>query len=367
MSGKDDDYVDPKVQFESDEVDQSFEEVFNQLEKQLAIAFIGTASSGKTSAIKCLFDIDFGNIHPIPGSTERVKVKKLSEQVRVIDAPGFGDINKEVSQEAKDICEAIDIFIYILNSEGGYKEQEKEDYQELLKYNRDTLVVLNKIDLIRDNQRDDFINDQRSKMGSSEDNFIPASFDPLPQISSEPINADKVQAWIQNLLEKKGKDLLYAKLARNKDLICNRWILSASATAAAIGALPIPGSDYVPLTVLQASLVTKIAYIYGHKLAKKDLKYFISEVFASQAGRQLFRLAVSALKASGWIPGNQLTWVAICALAAAIASSMTYGLGKASQYYFKHDMDIPITEVQDIYKKQYEIKRQADKEKQDGA
>lgn len=41
----------------------------------------------------------------------------------VVDAPGFGDIKRDISQKAWDICGKIDIIIYIVNAEGGFKEQ----------------------------------------------------------------------------------------------------------------------------------------------------------------------------------------------------------------------------------------------------
>lgn len=48
----------------------------NNWTKNLVIAFLGTASSGKTTGIKALFDVDFGDISPIPGSTTDVKSEK---------------------------------------------------------------------------------------------------------------------------------------------------------------------------------------------------------------------------------------------------------------------------------------------------
>lgn len=291
-----------------------------------------------------------------------LKVKKINENVYLVDAPGFGDIKEEISQKAKEICDSVDIFIYILNAEGGYKIQEKEDYQDILKHNREALVVLNKIDLLRPHQKEYFIEDQREKMGVELKNFIAVAFDPLPQISPTPINVDKVQNWIQNTLEQKGKDLLFAKVARQKEKICNKWIKAATASAATIGALPIPGSDYIPITACQAGMTYKIAVTYGYNPTKKDIKDFLAGVFAGQVGRQVFRGILSLLKGAGWIPGP--TWAAqaaISALAASIAAGSTYGLGKGAQAYYKSGMQIPIVEIQQIFKNNFEEYRKTKK------
>ena len=343
-----------KKGYDNPEFHKAWESVKSQLDEELVIAFLGTASAGKTSGIKALFNIDFGSIHPIPGTTTEVKVAKIANNVYVVDAPGFGDIRKKISQKAKDICDKVDIFIYVLNAEGGYKAQEKEDYENLISYNREVLVVLNKIDLLRPHQRDEFIEDQRKKMGVPLDNFIPVAFDPHPKISKTPINIDKVQDWIQKTLETKGKDLLFAKVVRNKDRICDNWIKKACATAATIGALPIPGSDYIPLTALQVALIAKIANLYGYSITKEDAIALIVQTLAGQIGRQVFRAILTALKAAGWLPGvGWASFLLTSTIAATIAASVTYGLGKVAQAYYKSGMQLPTIEIQKIFEQSY--------------
>ena len=158
------------------------------------------------------------------------------------------------SEKAHSALDSIDIYIYVINSEGGYKIQEKEDYAKLSSTGKDVLVVLNKIDLIREEQREDFISDMTLKMEVNRLNFIPVAFDPHPGLHIQPVNVDKVNEWIYDVLVRKGKDVLFAKHARAKDKICDNYIITATASAFAIGALPIPGSDYVALTGLQESV-----------------------------------------------------------------------------------------------------------------
>src|SRR5687767_10280718 len=68
------------------------------LSQHLTVAFLGSGSSGKDSAIRALFGIDFGEISPIPGSTDRLRVVRLPGpgDVLLVNAPGFGDIRSEV-------------------------------------------------------------------------------------------------------------------------------------------------------------------------------------------------------------------------------------------------------------------------------
>ncbi len=312
---------------------KSYEEIEQSLKQRLTIAFLGTGSSGKTSAIKALFDIDLGDISPIAGSTKDVKVIPVSKNVYIVDAPGFGDIKKEVSDKAKQICDDTDIFIYILNAEGGYKEQEKNDYEQLKSFGKDVLVVVNKIDLIRKDDLNDFVQDLKEKMGVEDENLILAAFNPLPQISEEPINVDKVMDWINTKIETKGKELLLAKIMKGKDALVDKWIWRASIAAAAIGLLPIPGSDIVPLTTLQIALILKIAHVYGYDISKEKAKALIIATLSGQAGRTVFRQLAKLIPVIG------------SAVGAVIAGAFTYAIGMAMKKYFKSGMSIPIEEL----------------------
>lgn len=339
-------------------VKKAWEEVEAQSDKSLLIAFLGTASSGKTSGIKALFDVDMGDISPIPGTTKDVKYAKVTDNVVVADAPGFRDIDEDVSSKAKGILEKVDIFVYVLNAEGGFKQPEKEDYEDCLTHDRPILVVMNKIDLLRSEQREGFLRDQREKLGVSPDDFIPVAFDPLPAIYDEPRKLDAVEAWLMKVLRERGKDLLLAKALREKDRVCDQIIRKATAAAAGIGGTPIPGSDYVPLTALQLGLIAKVAYVYGHEPSKEDALALLTDVVLSQAGRQVFRLAITALKAAGWA-GGPVVEGGVMVVGATIAAAVTYGVGKAAKAYYKSGMTISVPDLQDLFRQAYDVQRQA--------
>src|SRR5438093_1246663 len=80
---------------------EEWDRVHEDFRQQLVIAMVGTVSSGKTTAIAALMDINFVNSSPIPGSTTEAKVARIAENVYVADVPGFGDINTQLSAKAK--------------------------------------------------------------------------------------------------------------------------------------------------------------------------------------------------------------------------------------------------------------------------
>ena len=153
------------------------------------------------------------------------------------------------------------------------------------------------------------------------------------------------------------------KVLREKEKEVAKWIKGATATAAGIGALPIPGSDIVPLTTLQVGLAMKIAFIYDIKPSKDDVMKLIASTVTGNVGKQIARTAITLLKAAGWIPGNQLLEVTICGIAASVAASLTFGFGWACNAYYKSGMTIDLGEIKDVFENSYnEYKKKSEKE-----
>lgn len=306
------------------------------LAKNLTVAFLGSASAGKDSAIRALFGIDFGDVSPIPGSTDRIKVAPLDEhgQVLIVNAPGFGDIRRDVDKKARDAMDALDIIVYVVNCEGGATIDEKNDLDQIRAHGKPVLVCLNKIDLIRVHQREEFIRATLAQLGIDHKQSVVCAFDPLPQLSEEPIGVPYVIDWISKQLESTGKELLFAKHLRNKVQACEPLIQAASRHASIAGAIPIPGADMAAVTAVQVKMIRDIAVVFGVPVDKDVAMFIIGEVMAGSM-RGFVRWGMQALKAAGWIPGTQLAEGAILAVSAMVAGATTYGVGKAAVAYFQ--------------------------------
>ncbi|MBT3220632.1 MAG: hypothetical protein HN348_16220, partial [Proteobacteria bacterium] len=178
------------------------EEVHEALEKTLAVAFLGSASAGKDSAIRALFGIDFGQIDPIPGSTEHIRVAPVDaeQRVLVINAPGFGDVRDVVDREAREALEQLDLAVYILNCDGGASIDERRDLDAIRALGRPTLVCLNKIDLIRPREQEEFVATTLAQLAVDPADALVCAFDPLPALAEEPIGVNATIAWIHRKL-----------------------------------------------------------------------------------------------------------------------------------------------------------------------
>lgn len=306
------------------------------LAQHLNVAFLGSASAGKDSAMRALFGLDFGDVSPIPGSTDRIKVAPLDAegQVLLVNAPGFGDIRAEVDAAARKALDSLDIVVYVVNCEGGATIDERRDLDAIRALDRPVLVALNKIDLIRPAQRDAFIAATLDQLGVAPKDAAICAFDPLPQLALEPIGLERVIAWIHEQLEKSGKELLFAKQLRNKAAACEPIVMAAARNASMAGAVPIPGADLAVVTAIQVKLIRDVAEVFEAPVDRDVALFILGEVLAGGM-KGFVRWGMQALKAAGWIPGGQLAEGAIVAVSALIAGGTTYGVGRAAVHFFQ--------------------------------
>ena len=175
---------------------------------RVTIGVVGSPSTGKDAAIRALFGIDSGNISPVAGSTKEVAIQRLpgSTALYVVNTPGMGDVVERVTEEARQVLDHIDVFLYVVNAEGGVQARELADYQRCRSSGKPVLAVVNKVDVLRDRDREAYLVDARQKLGAPEADFLAVAFDPLPQLAPGQIGVEAVHAWLADHLAELGKD-----------------------------------------------------------------------------------------------------------------------------------------------------------------
>ena len=178
-----------------------------RVKHRITVGFVGSPSSGKDAGIKAVFGLDTGNVSPIAGSTREVQVMELEDATAlfIVNTPGMGDVVEKVTEEARQVLAHIDLFLYVLNAEGGVQRRELMDYGNCLKTGKPTLVCLNKMDLIRPKDQDRYVADARQKLHSPRF-MVECAFDPHPRILPGPMGVEDVQAWVREMLVELGKD-----------------------------------------------------------------------------------------------------------------------------------------------------------------
>jgi GTP-binding protein EngB required for normal cell division len=178
------------------------------LRHRVTVGIVGSPSSGKDAAMGALFGMPTGNVNPVAGSTREVEIRQLpgSTALFVVNTPGMGDVMESVTEEARQVLDHIDVYVYLVNAQGGVQARELADHAACRARRRPVLVVVNKIDTLRERDRERFLEDCRTKLGIKSDDVVGCAFDPLPQLSPHPIGVGAVREWLRRELEKLGKD-----------------------------------------------------------------------------------------------------------------------------------------------------------------
>ena len=176
---------------------------------------------------------------------------------------------------------------------------------------------------------------------------------PIAISSKKKIGIELLHLQIMKIVENSGKDLLYAKVSRYKEEIVKKWINTATTSAATVAAVPIPGSDIVPLTAIQVGLAMKIADIYDCKVNKADIMKLIASTIMGSFSKQAYKAAITAMKGLGWLGGPILEG-AVMAVAATIAATTTYAFGWSCNFYYKNGMSIDLGDLGVFYQQTYD-------------
>lgn len=333
------------------EFDKQQADFENVRQTKLTFSLVGTVNTGKSSTINALFGKELSEVNATAGWTKGVKLFKLTENVIIADTPGLQDINEEVSKKADEFIEKdTDVILFFLNAAVGITNQEKKAIDAYKKLNRPLLLILNKVDIWYEGS---ILSEKDSYLQTINQIHEMTDMYPIPISSKKGMGIETLHTEIVRVIETSGKDLLYAKASIFKEDMVKKWINGATASAAAIGAIPIPGSDIVPLTALQVGLSMKIAYIYDCEVTKADVMKLIGSTITGSVGKKLFRGAITVMKGLGWF-GGPIGEGAVMALAASIAAATTYAFGCACNIYYKNGMQIDLGDLGIFYEKAYE-------------
>lgn len=317
-------------------MDRMFEnemkKVNDALDQDLLISLIGEVNAGKSSTVNKIIGEDIASTNPMPGETVSVDPYNIRglENIKFMDTPGLNDPNDENPKKTLEFVQKSDVVLFFLNAAGTvFSESEKEKFNEIEKHNKDILIVLNKIDAAENIPSIvQFVKEHTAN-----------KYKVIPISSKTEENLETLKKEVLFLLEKKGKDLLFAKSMKEKSSAATRWIIGAGVSAGVIGASPIPGSDVLPLTTLQVGLIIKLSNLYDKPVTKKAAKDMIVITATQTIGHTIYRQALKFIPGAGSIIGGT------------VASSMTLALGYGVKYAYENNIAIDYDMIGDIFEK----------------
>ncbi|PAE24742.1 GTPase [Bacillus sp. 7894-2] len=321
------------IQFDDNEFEKSYEEEINnineQLEKEILFAMIGDVNAGKSSTINRLIGEEVASVNSKPGETTVVDKYNYKDKIIFADTPGLDDITSKNSEETLKFYKEADVILFFLNAAGTvFSEGERQSYEKIKKFNKRIIFVLNKIDAADDIPG-------LVKFVQEVTNY---DFKVTPISSRTGENIDMLRNAILDILKEEKKDILFAKHIKEKSSTANKWILGAATSAGAVGAAPIPGSDIIPLTGIQVSLMIRLATLYEKPLTKDRAKELAIASLTGNLGKSLFRQAIKFIPGAGSFVG------------AGIAGSMTLALGYGIKYAYENDIELDAEVLKNLSK-----------------
>jgi len=312
--------------------EKEMKQIHDALDQELLIALVGEVNAGKSSTINRIIGKEVASINPQPGETVSVDPYNLEglEKIKFMDTPGLNDPNDENPKKTIAFMEQADIILFFTNAAGTvFSESERARFQEIEKHNKHIVIVLNKIDAA--DGIDSLVAFIKGQTGGQ--------YEVVPISSRTGENIDQLKSSILYMLKKRGKDLLFAKSMKDKSATANRWIAAAGVSAGGIGALPLPGSDMIPLTALQVGLVLKLAALYNKPMSKDTAKELIIVTTTRTIGQTLYRQIVKLIPGAGSIA------------AGIVASSLTLALGYGVKHSFENNIAINFDYIMEQFKK----------------
>lgn len=312
--------------------DQAFEQetdkVNAQLDKEILFAMIGDVNTGKSSTINQLIGDEVAEVGARPGETTGIDRYVYRDKIIFVDTPGLDDIHVKNSEETLQFYKQADIVLFFLNAAGTVlSEGERKSFELIKKTNKDIIFVLNKIDAA----------DDIPGLVTYVKEHTGGRFKVVPISSRTGENIDKLRNEVLDILKKKHKEIQFARLIKEKTSTANKWILAASGSATAVGAAPIPGSDFVPLTGIQVGLMVKLAALYEKPLSKAKAKELIIATITGNIGKTLFRQIIKLVPGAGSVAGGS------------IAGGMTLALGYAVRYAYENDIELNPNSLKSLY------------------
>lgn len=335
-----------------EEFDKFFNEAFEEQEpkfdEHVNIALVGKVSAGKSSLLNALLghtrEDPIAPVGANSGVTTRITPYKLDDKVLIVDCPGLDDVREENSDVTKDFLESIDLGIFVVT--GSADSSQKENFDDLKKNSKKTLVILNKIDEwddLEESALDDVINQWKTTLRVDKV-FATCTkgFDPKMRASA-PMDIrgiDDVREEIFGFLKKHGKDILLARFIKDKGSYALSIIVAALLAVAAEAF--IPGSAAY-ITATQVTAIMALYYLYtGQVISKSHVLGLIPTFVGRSLGMNVFLWVKSILPPTGIldIAAAGIALMITFAMLAAVKSMLESGYSLDETDVLKSKFDI---------------------------
>ncbi len=288
--------------------------------KKRSIAIVGPANVGKSTLYNQLITRkeDLAEVGPVPGTT-RDNQEADAGLFTLIDTPGadaVGEVGERERRIALEAAERVDFLVIMFEATRGVKRYEQDLFDILLAYGKPFVVVMNKIDLVPKEARAEVIEAAARNLRLEPSQIIAT-------VATEGTHVGRVILAIVKL-EPELVAAIAEALPEYRAKLAWQRIVPAASAAGAVGLIPLPFVDLVPLLGIQTGLVLSLARIYGFKITLARAKELIATFGVGMIARTVYQQLSKVLGVPGWI------------LSASIAAATTVAIGFGAMAWFAH-------------------------------
>jgi len=174
--------------------------------------------------------------------------------------------------------------------------------------------------------------------------FIDNYFDAFLREDSEDTSYDDdVPIGLKEFLQQMRTNAL-KNLTKKQAIWCHGIIHSTALACGAIGVIPIPVADAIPITGAQVSMVIGLAKVFNNQITKSDAQVILKAMTAPLAGRALAKSVLVFIPGVGW------------AINGGISATITEILGwtVANDFAVKHQLNNPVLPAKQEQKRKRE-------------
>jgi small GTP-binding protein len=307
---------------------------FSRLESQVAqeaeaeIAIVGPVNSGKSTLFNRLQGRNLSQTSAVPGTTRELISERFGP-FRLVDTPGFGEVaGVDRANIARQAVSLADLVVLVLDAAAGVRQEDADLYAELRRTGAAVVVALNKTDLIRrDLESVQYDVEKRlrtpvipisAKTGKGiAERLVPAIIDSHPRMAVAV-----------------GRSLpAFRKLA------ARRVIRQSLSAAAVLGLEPIPVLEIPLLIAVQIRMLLRLGTIYGEPVNARRARELLTAIAGGAVIRYATQEIAKLLPIAGWV------------IAAAVAASGTWALGRVAILYFESGGQLSPEQMRGMYRR----------------
>jgi GTP-binding protein Era len=313
------------------------DEIVAHVQKRFAtkpkVAFAGFGNSGKSSLLNAIYGAEVARVSM---RTDETQGPQVAERFGIdfTDTPGIGTAKFSLDGVLdQGVLERQHIVVHVLNAASAISAED-EKLRRVLEGSRVRAVtVVNKIDLLDDEERKQFLESVFDKLGLSEHDVL--------LVSAK--RGTGIPALVQRIAELLPSALQDAFIAAQradealKERRIRALIYSKAGVCAALALAPIPIADILVLTPIQMAMVATIGYFHGIEITAERATELLGVMGAGVGLRGAARQLVKLVPGYGLIVG------------AGIAFAGTVALGETANVWFKRRMKVDAQDLKTLF------------------